>query len=106
MKDLADHAVEIGQSEGATYVDARMIDSRDESVVARNGMILSLQDKMRSGIGIRVIADWWYGFGSTETLTQDCIGSSNSIPRQKKPELANVGIRFQLSMNLLLIQHG
>ena len=78
-EELADYAIEIGQNEGASYVDARLIKSRDESVAARNGMILSAQEKTRSGIGIRVIADGGMAFGSTETLSRERFRTSHSV---------------------------
>jgi TldD protein len=72
-KDIADYAVEYGTSKGASYVEARFIDSWDESFSARNGMFLGILENIRKGMGIRVIANGGMGFGSTEQLNKKSI---------------------------------
>jgi TldD protein len=72
-QDLAEYAVNEGRNKGSNYAEARIITSRDESVVARNGLILSAQEKTRTGIGIRVLVDGGMAFGSTEKMSTDSI---------------------------------
>lgn len=67
-KDIADFAVEFGVSEGASYVEARFVDSKEEGYTARNGGIIGAGEKQSRGIGIRVLADGGLGFCSTAKL--------------------------------------
>jgi len=72
-KDIADYAIDFGTSKGASYVEARFIDSWDESYSSRNGMFLGILEGTKQGIGIRVLADGGMGFGSTEQLDKNSI---------------------------------
>jgi len=72
-KDIADYAIDFGSSKGASYVEARFIDSWDESYTSRNGMFLGILEGAKQGIGIRVLADGGMGFGSTEQLDKNNI---------------------------------
>ncbi len=67
-KDIADHAVDNGISQGASYIEARFVSSRDESYTARNGVILGGGISPLSGIAIRVLASGGMGFCSTAKL--------------------------------------
>ncbi|MFX0075369.1 MAG: PmbA/TldA family metallopeptidase, partial [Candidatus Hermodarchaeota archaeon] len=69
-KDLADFAVDCGTSHGASYVEARVIVSRNENYAARNGVILGGGITYSSGIAIRVLANGGMGFSSTAKLTK------------------------------------
>ncbi len=71
--DLADHAIDFGTSKGASYVEARFIDSKEESYTARNGRFLGILENLRKGIGIRVIANGGMGFGSTDELNKSSV---------------------------------
>ncbi len=72
-KDIADYAIEYGTSKGASYVEARFVDSWDESFAAINGKFLGILENTQKGIGIRAIVDGGMGFGSTEQLDRDSI---------------------------------
>jgi len=72
-KDIADFAVNYGVSHGASYIEARVVDSRDESYATRNGVILSGGITYSSGIAIRVLANGGMGFCSTADLTKNTI---------------------------------
>jgi len=72
-KDIADFAVEYGKSRGANYVEARLLNSYEETYTTRNGRFLAILDNTQNGIGIRVLADGGMGFGSTEQLDKDSI---------------------------------
>ena len=73
-KDIADYAIEEGQSGGAEYVEARVVKSFDESFTSRNGRFLGMLDNQKMGIGIRVLANGGMAFGSTEQLEKKRIG--------------------------------
>ncbi len=72
-KDTADFAVNYGVSHGASYIEARVVDSRDESYATRNGVILSGGITYSSGIAIRVLVNGGMGFCSTANLTKNTI---------------------------------
>ena len=72
-KDIADYSIDFGTSNGASYVEARFIDSWDESYSSRNGMFLGILEGTKQGIGIRVLAEGGMGFGSTEQLDKNNI---------------------------------
>ena len=64
-KDLADFAISYGKSRGASYIEARVVSSRNENYAARNGVILSGGITFSSGIAIRVLSNGGMGFYST-----------------------------------------
>lgn len=72
-KDVADHAVEYGDSLGADYVEARYIRSKDDNYITRNGKFLGIQKKESRGIGIRVLVDGCMGFGSTNSVNRKAV---------------------------------
>lgn len=74
-KDFADFAIDFGISQGASYVEARFIDSWEESFTLRNGKFIGIVENSDKGIGIRVLANGGMGFGSTEQLSKNSIQS-------------------------------
>ncbi len=76
-KDLADFAIDYGASRGASYIEARVVASRNESYAARNGVILGGGITYSNGIAIRVLANGGMGFCSTASLTKT--GIENGI---------------------------
>jgi TldD protein len=62
MDDLAGAAVEAALNAGARYADARAMESRSESVEARNGVVESLDRTERTGIGVRALIGGSWGF--------------------------------------------
>ncbi|MHA1725595.1 MAG: TldD/PmbA family protein [Promethearchaeota archaeon] len=90
-KDLADHAVDHAQSLGATYGEARYIYSEEESIAARNGVILSAGITPLKGLGIRVLVNGSMSFVSTaklekqhvEKLVKEAIKYAKASKRKK-----------------------
>lgn len=72
-KDLADYAVEYGKSHHIDYIEARIINAREESYTTRNGQILGAGITPTSGIGIRVLNKGSVGFTSTAKLNRNSI---------------------------------
>ena len=70
-EDIADFAVDFGVSLGASYVEARFVDSTEEGYTARNGGIIGAGKKENSGISVRVLANGGLGFCSTARLKKD-----------------------------------
>lgn len=75
-KDIADYAVDFGLSQGVKYIEARFIESRNESYSARNGVILGGGVIPSKGIAIRILADGGMGFCSTANLEKKNIESA------------------------------
>jgi TldD protein len=73
MKALADIALNRAEILGATYADARVIDTRERLVSTRNGTVGNVASSESLGIGIRVIAGGAWGFAATDDLTPPSI---------------------------------
>lgn len=71
MKDLAFKAVESAMAKGATYADARIVYSRAENIIVRNGLVDAVTSGESVGMGIRVIADGAWGFASNPDMTPE-----------------------------------
>ena len=78
MRDFAYWALNRAQILGATYADARVVDSRERYISSKNGKVgqASVSDTM--GIGVRVIAGGAWGFASTDTLTRQAVEQAAS----------------------------
>ncbi|HUJ79077.1 MAG TPA: TldD/PmbA family protein [Nitrospiria bacterium] len=80
--DLAQYALDVATGLGAGYADARLIVSREQAIVTRNGEVATLIDAESAGIGIRVIVSdsggrsaggGAWGFSSTSELTRPAV---------------------------------
>jgi TldD protein len=60
--DVATAAVEAALNAGASYADARVMDTRTEAMAARNGAIESLDREERAGVGVRALIGSSWGF--------------------------------------------
>ena len=71
MLDWAAWGIETAKLRGATYADARVMDSRHREITTKNGEVGTLLESESLGIGIRVIASGAWGFASTDRLTRE-----------------------------------
>ena len=62
MYDVASAAVEAALSAGASYADARVMETRTEAMSARNGVVESLDREERAGVGVRALIGSSWGF--------------------------------------------
>ena len=69
MRDAIARALEAAFSAGASYADARVVESRHEHLSVRTGHVEGVESGESLGIGIRVIADGAWGFAATADLT-------------------------------------
>jgi TldD protein len=69
MDDIATAAVEAALNAGARYADARAMETRSESIDARNGVVESLDRSERAGIGVRALIGSSWGFFAVPDLT-------------------------------------
>ncbi len=74
-KDLADHSINYATSLGASYCEARYVDSKEESLATRNGVILGVGITPLKGLGIRVLINGGMGFASTADLNKKSVES-------------------------------
>jgi TldD protein len=82
MTELADYAIDIAADLGAAYADARVVLSREQVILTRNGEVATLADTESAGIGVRVIVNdandrsaggGAWGFASTSELTRAAV---------------------------------
>jgi TldD protein len=68
-KELADAALNVAKSLGATYTDVRIGRYLNQSVSTREKRVQGIQSSESFGVGIRVIANGTWGFASTNQVT-------------------------------------
>jgi TldD protein len=71
MFEHAEAAVDAAIAAGARYADARVMDRRHESMVARNSEVEGLNQEQSVGIGVRALIGSGWGFASTADLDAD-----------------------------------
>ena len=75
---LASHAVEAALAAGATYADARVVDTRSERVTARNGEVESVSSDGSLGLGVRALVGASWGFAATSDLTDRAVARAGA----------------------------
>src|SRR5580692_2097754 len=73
MKDISSWALNVAAQRGASYADARVVDSRSRALSTKNGKVGGASDSESRGVGIRVLADGAWGFAATENLDQKSV---------------------------------
>ncbi len=71
MRDLAKLALDRAQQMGASYADARIMSIHKQFINCEDERLASASETTDTGIGIRVICQGAWGFGSTNILTAD-----------------------------------
>ncbi len=66
-------AVRAALDAGASYADARTVDTHTERVRVKNGSVENLSDDRNQGLGLRVIADGAWGFAGTADLSDGAV---------------------------------
>ncbi|MBU6427622.1 MAG: TldD/PmbA family protein, partial [Cyanobacteria bacterium REEB65] len=84
-KPIVDAALNAAQLAGATYADVRVVRTKRETIVVKNGTVGELDRGNDVGVGVRVIAEGGWGFASTYDLTEqgmvDCAKLAVRIAR-------------------------
>jgi TldD protein len=70
MKQFGAMALDAATSQGATYVDVRVMDIRQRYLSAKNGETAQVRESESLGLGVRVIVDGAWGFASTDDLSR------------------------------------
>ncbi|UCF79125.1 MAG: TldD/PmbA family protein [Candidatus Eiseniibacteriota bacterium] len=73
MKDLALLAVDTAKAKGASYADARLIESRMEHIGTKNGKVGSYETSENTGFGVRVVAGGSWGFASSDDFSRESV---------------------------------
>ena len=73
MKGLAGYAIDAAQGLGASYADARVVETRDQYCATKNGAVEAVVEAESVGIGIRVLAAGAWGFASTHDLQRPAV---------------------------------
>lgn len=70
-KQLADAAMNVARSNGASYADIRIGRYLNQFIVTRENKVQNVVNTESFGAGVRVIADGTWGFASTNDVTTD-----------------------------------
>ncbi|HSG05541.1 MAG TPA: DNA gyrase modulator, partial [Nitrospiria bacterium] len=71
MRDLTAIALNTAKRHGASYADARIVQSYVEDLTVRNGELGDVQQDESFGIGVRVIVNGAWGFAAGPSLKKD-----------------------------------
>ena len=69
MDDLVSRALDLAEVKGAAYSDVRLVETKQQRSVVRNGVVDTLSDDESLGIGVRVLVSGSWGFASTNILS-------------------------------------
>ena len=70
-KELADVALNVAKSKGATYADIRIGRYLNQAIITRENRVLNVANGESFGVGIRVIANGCWGFAAGNTVTKE-----------------------------------
>jgi TldD protein len=73
LKDIIAAALSAATTAGATYADARLVDTSIEEIGVASGVVEGVQRSDSFGIGVRAIADGAWGFASSNDVTPDSV---------------------------------
>lgn len=78
-KALADVALNVANSHGATYADVRIGRYLNQTIATQEKRVRGLQSTESYGVGIRVIADGCWGFAATDNVDKDSIAQATLL---------------------------
>ena len=70
MKEIGNWVLNLCDSRGVQYAEARIVVERNRALATKNGKIGSASDSESLGLGVRVLANGAWGFAATEDLTR------------------------------------
>jgi len=79
MEKLLGEALAAASAAGATYADARFVETKLETYAVKNEITDAAGDSVSSGVGVRVIADGGWGFASTGELTPGAVKAAGEL---------------------------
>ena len=69
MDDLLSRALDLASVKGASYCDVRLVETNQERIVVRTGVVDTLSNDGSLGIGVRVLVNGSWGFASTNIVS-------------------------------------
>jgi TldD protein len=72
-EEISEYAVELAMKLGAAYADVRTENSRNETILVKDGKVEKATSELQRGMGIRVLFGTW-GFASTTELVKPAVG--------------------------------
>jgi TldD protein len=79
VKALANLALDVARSRGATYADVRVVERREQTVRVKNGDVEALSETTDRGLGVRVVAEGAWGFASSASLARQHIEDAAAL---------------------------
>lgn len=73
MWNLIDAALDAAQLSGASYADARIVTTREQSVSVADSRLDAAETSESAGLGVRVMVDGSWGFSSSSDLSLDAV---------------------------------
>lgn len=71
MNEVIATALDAARLAGASYADARVVDTREERISVRTGHVEGIETSESVGVGVRVLAEGAWGFAATANLSAD-----------------------------------
>lgn len=65
IRDLAQRALDAASAAGASYADARLVQTRRQEISVKHGRLDGLEEDESQGLGVRVLFDGAWGFACT-----------------------------------------
>ena len=78
-KILADVALNVAKSNGATYADVRIGRYLNQTIATQDARVRGLSNTESYGVGIRVIAEGCWGFAATDGVDKDSIAEATML---------------------------
>ncbi|MCX8184663.1 MAG: TldD/PmbA family protein [Sulfolobales archaeon] len=75
-EQLLAKALDLALSQGVTYAEVRFQEDLTDSLIMRNGRVLSLSTSAIRGVGVRVLVGGALGFAATDRVTRESIEST------------------------------
>ncbi len=79
MKSIAVEALDAAVRRGASYADARVVETVSRSIATKNGTIADISSHESLGLGIRVLAEGCWGFTATDDLSREGLESTAAL---------------------------
>jgi TldD protein len=76
MKDIAELALDVAVSSGASYADCRVVQRGVQALSVKDGSFAAVSSFEDEGVGIRVIVDGAWGFAGVDRLDSDSLGEA------------------------------
>ena len=76
MKEIAELAIDVAVSGGATYADCRVVQRGIQAMTVKDGRFAEVSSFEDEGMGIRAIVDGAWGFASVDRLDSDSLGDA------------------------------